>query len=60
MVFILKAYCLGNEVSIFLGRLARNIALLSKELPKSLTLSTETIPVFELRSSINKGMGLSS
>lgn len=44
-----------NEVSIFLGRLARNIGLLSKELPKAISLSTEeNKPVFELRSSINK------
>ncbi|KAI7890016.1 uncharacterized protein EV154DRAFT_422723 [Mucor mucedo] len=43
-----------NELSIFLGRLTRNIALLSKELPKSLLLSAETTPIFELRSRINK------
>lgn len=44
-----------NEVSIFLGRLTRNIGLLSKELPKAISLSTEeNKPVFELRSSINK------
>lgn len=44
-----------NEVSIFLGRLARNIGLLSKELPKAISLSTEeNKPVFELRSSISK------
>ncbi|KAK4518497.1 RNA export factor gle2 [Mucor velutinosus] len=44
-----------NEVSIFLGRLARNIGLLSKELPKAISLSIDdNKPVFELRSSINK------
>lgn len=44
-----------NGVSIFLGRLARNIGLLSKELPKAISLSTEeNKPVFELRSNINK------
>lgn len=46
---------IGNEMSIFLGRLTRNIALLSKELPKSLLLSAEANPIFELRSRINKG-----
>ncbi|CAO3650291.1 unnamed protein product [Mucor hiemalis] len=43
-----------NEISIFLGRLARNIATLSKDLPKSLSLSAEVVPIFELRSSINR------
>ncbi|CAO3621888.1 unnamed protein product [Mucor fragilis] len=44
-----------NEVSVFLGRLARNIGLLSKELPKAISLSTDdSKPVFELRSSISK------
>lgn len=43
-----------NEISIFIGRLARNIATLSKDLPKSLNLSAEVVPIFELRSSINK------
>ncbi|KAL7329075.1 hypothetical protein PS15p_207240 [Mucor circinelloides] len=44
-----------NQVAIFLGRLTRNIGLLSKELPKAISLSTEeNKPVFELRSSINK------
>lgn len=44
-----------NELSIFFGRLARNIAYLSKELPKALLVSVDTAPIFELRSSINKG-----
>ncbi|KAI9265716.1 hypothetical protein EDC94DRAFT_634171 [Helicostylum pulchrum] len=43
-----------NELSIFFGRLARNIAYLSKELPKALLLSVDTAPIFELRSSVNK------
>lgn len=52
---ILISSIIGNELSIFLGRLTRNIALLSKELPKSLLISAETTPIFELRSRINKG-----
>lgn len=44
-----------SQVSLFLGRLARNIGLLSKELPKAISLSKEeNKPVFELRSSISK------
>ncbi|KAI7907947.1 uncharacterized protein BX663DRAFT_425573 [Cokeromyces recurvatus] len=43
-----------NELSIFLGRLAKNIGFVSKELPKTLILSTEATPVFELRSNIMK------
>lgn len=46
---------LEYEPSIFLGRLARNIANLSKELPKALLLTANTTSAFELHSSINKG-----
>lgn len=44
-----------NDISISLGRLAKNISTLSKQVPKSLSLVTETAHMFELRSSINKG-----
>ncbi|KAI9483267.1 MAG: hypothetical protein EXX96DRAFT_557510 [Benjaminiella poitrasii] len=43
-----------GELAIFFGRLAKNIGFLSKELSKSLSLSTEAIPIFELRSNILK------
>ncbi|KAI8887546.1 hypothetical protein K501DRAFT_174989 [Backusella circina FSU 941] len=43
-----------NDLSIFFGRLAKNIAMLSKELPKALLLTDESTPVFELRSGVNK------
>jgi hypothetical protein len=47
---------LVNDLHIFIGRLAKNIATLSKELPKALLISAHsTPPAFELRSSINKG-----
>jgi hypothetical protein len=40
---------------LFIARIARNIALSSKELPKALALSAETLPAFVLRSEVNKG-----
>ncbi|KAI8067633.1 uncharacterized protein B0P05DRAFT_552326 [Gilbertella persicaria] len=45
-----------NHGSIFLGRLAKNIGCLSKELPKALSVSLDTMPVFELRSRIHQDL----
>lgn len=45
---------LASDVSLLIARLARNIALSSKELPKALAFSAETLPVFVLKSEVNK------
>jgi hypothetical protein len=45
----------GDDISISLGRFAKNISTLSKQVPKALSLSLETAHIFELRSSVNKG-----
>ncbi|KAI8374017.1 hypothetical protein EDC96DRAFT_437774 [Choanephora cucurbitarum] len=44
----------ANGASIFLGRLVRNICLLSKELPNALSISIDAPPTFELRSRIDQ------
>ncbi|KAG1176202.1 hypothetical protein G6F70_004260 [Rhizopus microsporus] len=43
-----------KKAAIVIGRLARNIALSSKELPKALALSAETLPIFVLRNDVNE------
>lgn len=55
-ICIFNISILVNDLHVFIGRLAKNIAIVSKELPKALFISAHsTLPVFELRSSINKG-----
>ncbi|KAI9264736.1 hypothetical protein BY458DRAFT_513821 [Sporodiniella umbellata] len=39
----------ASDLSLLVGRLARNIAISSKELPKALALSAETVPEFVLK-----------
>ncbi|KAI8346745.1 hypothetical protein BD560DRAFT_338637 [Blakeslea trispora] len=47
-------HAIANNASIFLGRLVRNIGLFSRELPKALSISNDTLPAFELRSRIDQ------
>lgn len=55
LFFIYFFKYIANDISIWIGRLARLLSEDSKELPKSLSFTAEENEIFELKSGVGKG-----